>query len=56
MDLLKQQRERFGKAGPEDPTLDEQYVRGCNAHLVDDPQPSRFCSYMDLNSLYAFCT
>ena len=32
----------------------ERYLRGCNSHLVADPEEGLFAAYMDLNSLYAY--
>jgi hypothetical protein len=30
----------------------EAYLRGCNAHLVDNPEPATHLPYFDINSLY----
>jgi hypothetical protein len=30
----------------------EAYLRGCNAHLVDDPEPATHLPYFDIISLY----
>jgi hypothetical protein len=38
---------RSGKTSLED------YLRGCNAHLLPDSEPARYAMYLDINSLYA---
>ena len=58
LELLDKQRNRKGVLAASlacnGAVDDETYLRGCNAHLVSDPEEAKYCGYFDLNGLYAF--